>query len=104
MPRGAFFFLSIVAVDFNHDGKPDVVVQCSAARRQLVLLIEGDGAGGFASVRTIFAPPPNTAASDIVVGDFDSNNSVDLAFLAPRLRLLPRYSARSLRQWPPGFP
>ena len=31
MPRGAFFFLSIVAVDFNHDGKPDVVVQCSAA-------------------------------------------------------------------------
>ena len=48
-----------------------------------VLLIEGDGTGGFASVRTIFAPPPNTAASDIVVGDFDSNNSVDLAFLAP---------------------
>ena len=31
------------------------------------LLIEGDGAGGFASVRSIFAPPPNTAASDIVV-------------------------------------
>jgi FG-GAP-like repeat len=89
MPPGAFFTLNIVAADFNHDGKPDVVVQYSTAfnnttgYNRYVLLLEGDGTGGFASVRTIFAAPTNTAASDIVVGDFDSNNSVDVALLAP---------------------
>jgi FG-GAP-like repeat len=79
MPRGQFFFLNILTADFNHDGKPDVVVQCSAG----VLLLEGDGTGGFASVRNVFTPALNTAASDIVAGDFDSNNSADLALLAP---------------------
>ncbi|MGH9501735.1 MAG: FG-GAP repeat domain-containing protein [Terriglobales bacterium] len=89
IPRGAFFFLNIIAADFNHDGKPDVVVQYSTAfdsaagYSRYLLLLEGNGAGGFASVRTIFTPSPNTAASDIVVGDFDSNGSADLAFLAP---------------------
>ena len=89
MPSGAFFFLNIVAADFNHDSKADVVVQYSTAfnsatgYNRYVLLLEGDGTGGFASVRTIFAAPPNTAASDIVVGDFDSNGSVDVALLAP---------------------
>ncbi len=82
IPRGAFLDLTLATADFNHDGKPDVVVQYEGGSNGNLILLEGDGAGGFASVRTIFTPSPNSTASDIVVGDFDSNNSVDVALLA----------------------
>jgi len=89
IPYGAYFLLFIVAADFNHDGNADVIVEYSTAYdsaigyKLVTLLLEGDGNGGFATTNTIFAPAPNITAGDFVVGDFDSDNNVDLAFVAP---------------------
>ncbi len=72
------FPLSIVATDFNADGKMDVAAGNSGSKTISVLL--GNGAGGFATaIDTSTAMIGFTAAIAMAAGDFNGDGKIDLA-------------------------
>jgi len=86
IPSGDYFIDTISAADFNHDGKADLIVQYedpNASYQDYVMLMPSDGSGNFSSGNVIFTPAPaGSAAADVSLGDFDSDNNADLAFAA----------------------
>lgn len=63
-------------VDFNRDGKLDLLVLVAQWTESL-LLFEGDGKGGF-SRRTLFQKPPSWGHSGLDVADFDADGWPDV--------------------------
>ena len=67
---------SVTVGDFNGDGKPDLAVACAITNQVVILL--GDGAGGFSA-----APGSpitvGTGPSSLAVGDFNRDGKMDLA-------------------------
>ncbi|MDT4967556.1 MAG: hypothetical protein QOJ64_2293 [Acidobacteriota bacterium] len=68
---------SVVAGDFNGDGKPDIVVASFGSNYISVML--GDGAGGFGSPSSTVVGNRPTA---IETGDFNADNKIDIAVSA----------------------
>ena len=79
---------SIVAADFNHDGKMDLaVVGSDLATNTTVYVLPGAGNGTFSAANAILTVPTannadNTAVQSMVVGDFDSDGNADIALTA----------------------
>ncbi len=66
---------SIVAADFNDDGRTDLAVTDSALNEVSILLGNGDGTFQSSTV----ALPPNSSPYAIAAGDFTGNGRIDLA-------------------------
>jgi uncharacterized repeat protein (TIGR01451 family) len=67
----------LAAGDFNGDGKPDLIVALRNSGKMLLLL--GDGAGGFASQTPFVAGPAASTPDHIAVGDFNGDGKLDIA-------------------------
>jgi len=65
---------SVVAADFNKDGKTDLLVQDFGSNGVLLLL--GNGNGTFQQARTA----GTVSANDMVVGDVNSDGNLDIVF------------------------
>ena len=73
--------LGIAAGDFNADGIPDLAFGFNAGGTIAILL--GNGDGTFRNGQSLSVPPPNggsTTIENIVVGDFNNDGVLDLAF------------------------
>ena len=81
---------SIVAADFNNDGRTDLAVTDSSLDEVSILL--GNGDGTFQS-STIAVRPPGGSPYAIVAGDFTGNGRVDLAVVDQQ------HEARSPSSW-----
>lgn len=81
LPSGYSFGYGLVAADFNHDGKIDLVAGEAGPNGIGAVALEGDGAGGFTYKGTIFSSSSasNAAIAQMVIGDFDSDNNADVA-------------------------
>ena len=64
---------TVVAADFNADGKPDI----AAGQFQGVGVILGDGAGGI--LRTVFTRTDGLGINPLLVEDFNADGKADLA-------------------------
>lgn len=66
--------------DFNHDGNLDVIFcvpnYAGMGSAQIVILL-GDGLGGFSSITTIHAP--HAVIQSVAAGDFNGDNHLDIA-------------------------
>ena len=65
------FPVSVVAADFNHDGKPDIAVATSG-----ITVLLGNGDGTFQTFSNLDA---GTGPSQVVTGDFNGDGNIDLA-------------------------
>jgi hypothetical protein len=63
----------ILGADFNGDGKPDVI-----SLGQTVVMLLGDGNGGFAAPRVVANQVAATSFDGAQVGDFDRDGKIDL--------------------------
>jgi FG-GAP-like repeat/Bacterial Ig domain len=80
LPSGQYFGGGgVVAADFNHDGKLDLVTEGNTTSTQALYLMEGDGTGNFAAPKTIYTFAANTGMGDLRIGDFDGDGNADLA-------------------------
>ncbi len=73
--------LSVVAEDFDRDGKTDLAVGVSASPRSINVLLN-DGSGGFGNATTfpvILGVPSSTVIRSLVAGDFNFDGFKDLA-------------------------
>ena len=70
----------IASADFNRDSKPDLVVACGAGllTQDPVVLLIGDGSGGFAAP-SLFPIDPNTSFHATAVADFNLDGKDDVA-------------------------
>ena len=73
----------IVAADYNHDGKLDLVVasQMSNGGPWGVYLLLGDGTGGFTDPTLIYNPTSGWEVQTLVIGDFDTDGNADIGVL-----------------------
>ena len=70
--------IHIVPVDIDGDGKVDLVALI-AQEHEAVVAFLGDGKGGFAPARTLYAAPhPNWGSSGIQVVDLDKDGDLDV--------------------------
>ena len=69
---------SLAVGDFNEDGIPDLAVAGSPATGGAVVILKGDGNGGFTDVTTSGIAVGN-APSSIAVGDFNGDGNLDFA-------------------------
>lgn len=69
---------ALAAVDFNNDGKPDIVTASRSCVMQ-VLMNSGDGTFRFALSASEWCPDWKAAVSPIVTADFDNNGNSDAA-------------------------
>lgn len=82
-PSGQTFASApVLAADFNHDGKIDLVAVAAAGDYQTVYILPGDGAGGFKTPQPISNLLSSYTVGNMVVGDFDGNTKADVAFTA----------------------
>lgn len=72
---GRTFPSDLLVADFNEDGNPDVAVSSVMNGIGKVVILIGDGTGGFAS-KTLFAA--GVSPSGIASGDFNGDNHLDL--------------------------
>ena len=72
---GKTFAADLVVADFNGDGNQDVAVAAVMNGVGNVVILLGDGSGGFGS-KTLF--PAGTSPSGIVAGDFNGDAHLDL--------------------------
>jgi len=84
LPSGQVFATSpIVAADYNQDGKLDLVaVTAQNYENPSVIVLEGDGSGGFSNPYTIFSAGENIVIYNLVTGDFDGDGKPDVALTA----------------------
>jgi hypothetical protein len=73
----------IVAADFNHDGKQDLVVatQMTNGGPWGIYLLLGDGTGGFTAPTLIYTPTSGWEVQTLVLGDFDTDGNADVGVL-----------------------
>src|SRR5581483_3863914 len=75
--------LTLTAADFNHDGKPDVVIarpssNPASSPYELAIFL-GNGDGTFNAVGSIpFGPSGNCGPSRSYVGDFNGDGKLDV--------------------------
>ena len=79
---GAISLRGIIATDLNGDGRPDIAT--AAPFDQKVILLFGDGTGGFLPAQSLEAWP---GARNLVAGDFDGDGVPDLAVAGPGVGL-----------------
>lgn len=74
----ASFVVSIVAGDFNGDGKPDLAVAAAAFPEfgGGVRILLNDGSGGFGNPSTLF--PAGSYPDQVVMADFNGDGNLDL--------------------------
>ncbi|NKE71591.1 hypothetical protein MNODULE_12655 [Nitrospiraceae bacterium HYJII51-Mn-bac16s-1-B09] len=72
---GKTFPSDLLVADFNEDGNPDVAVSSVMSGVGNVVILIGDGVGGFAS-KTLFAA--GVSPSGIASGDFNGDTHLDL--------------------------
>jgi hypothetical protein len=76
---------TVVAADFNHDGKLDLAVQGFVSSGPTgVYLVPGNGNGTFGTARAVYTVTGGEegAGNYLSIGDFDSDGNADLAFVA----------------------
>jgi hypothetical protein len=77
-------FCAVVAADFNHDGKLDVILSgeavSGAGTTARLYVLPGNGDGTFAAAQMIYSPAfPESAMLQLVAGDFDGDSNGDVA-------------------------
>lgn len=70
---------SIAAGDFNLDGKMDLAVTTLSGHVNTLIILLGNGAGGFSTAQALTPCPGNTDVPDVVVADFNGDHKPDLA-------------------------
>lgn len=80
LPSGEYFGGGgIIAADFNHDGKVDLVTEANTSTTEALYLMAGDGAGNFGAPQTIYTFPAGTGLGSLGLGDFDADGNADIA-------------------------
>jgi hypothetical protein len=80
---------SIVAGDFNNDGKPDLAALNESGQNGAVDAFLGNGDGTFSSDGSYqLAQSPAFGASDLAVGDFNGDGNLDLVASSGDIELL----------------
>ena len=67
---------NLAAGDFNGDGNLDLALTSAGGASSLIAILYGDGAGGFSAPTGI---PLTGEATGIIVGDFNSDGTTDIA-------------------------
>ncbi len=79
LPAGySFQNAPLVAADFNHDGKIDVVAIIDDSTGEGAVVLQGDGRGGLTYKGVVF-DSGGASIGQVVTGDFDSDNNADVA-------------------------
>ncbi|NEU70052.1 hypothetical protein GK091_24450 [Spirosoma agri] len=73
-----FAFNSLTATDYNQDGKPDLVL---ADNNGNVVLLPGDGTGGFGLPTLLNVYDPVARVRSVAVGDYNADGQMDLALV-----------------------
>ena len=78
---------SLVAADFNHDGKLDLAIVGTDSTSNTVYILPGEGNGLFSSATAVLTVPGAENASGwgvqkMLLGDFDGDDNADVAVVA----------------------
>lgn len=70
---------AIMAADFNHDGKVDLVTEGNTSSAETLYLLPGQGDGTFGTPQSIYTFAAGTGMGSLAVGDFDGDGNADVA-------------------------